>query len=182
MTAPFATWALLLAVVAERLLELAFSSRNARRAFARGGKESGRALYPWMVAFHAAFLGAFAVGALGGDGPRPVAPAPLAVVGFAYALRLWAVLSLGDRWNTRVIVVPGEPPVTRGPYALLRHPNYLAVVLEVGFLPLALGLWRTAVAFSAVNALLLAARVRDEERALGPGWEKAFAGKGRFLP
>jgi len=175
--------ALLAAVAVERGVELAVSTRNARRAIAGGGRESGRALYPAMVAFHAAFLAALAAGAL----LRPSPPGwaafvPVAGVAAAQGLRWWAVASLGDRWNTRVIVVPGEPPVTRGPYRLLRHPNYVAVVVEVACLPLCWGLWTLAVAFSAGNALLLAARIRDEERALGPEWERAFAGKGRFVP
>lgn len=174
--------ALLLAVALERILELLLSARNARRALARGGRESGRALYPWMVALHAALLAALAYQALGRGSSPSLSLPPLALLALAYALRFWAMASLGDRWNTRVIVVPGEPPVTRGPYALLRHPNYLAVAIEVACLPLALGLWKTALAFSAGNALLLAARIRDEERALGPEWQRAFLGKGRFVP
>ncbi len=175
--------ALLAAVAAERAVELVLSSRHARRALARGGRESGRRLYPLMVGFHAAFLVALVVGALLHPSPPPPA-AWIAAAGVAAAqgLRWWSVASLGDRWNTRVIVVPGDPPVTRGPYRVLRHPNYVAVALEVACLPLCWGLWELAAAFSAGNALLLAARIRDEERALGPDWERAFAGKGRFVP
>jgi len=175
--------ALLAAVALERAGELLLSARNLRRALARGGKESGRALYPLMVAFHAVLLPALAVAALLRPEPPPKV-AWLAVLGvvLAQGLRWWAVASLGDRWNTRVVVVHSDPPVTRGPYAFLRHPNYLAVVVEVACLPLAFGLWKLALAFSAGNALLLAARVRDEERALGPEWERAFSGKRRFLP
>jgi methyltransferase len=108
----------------------------------------------------------------------------LAVVGAfaAQALRWWAIRTLGGRWSTRVIVVPGEPPVTGGPYRLLRHPNYLAVVLEMACLPLAWGMWRLALLLSAANAAILLVRIREEEQALGPAWEKAFAGKGRLLP
>ena len=90
--------------------------------------------------------------------------------------------ALDGRWTTRVIVVPGEPPVTGGPYRMLRHPNYVAVILEMACLPLAWGLWRLALLFGAGNAVLLLLRVRAEERALGPAWERAFEGKGRFLP
>jgi len=174
--------ALLGAVALERSAEMVLSARNLRRAKARGGRESGQALYPLMVIFHAALLPALAVAAL----LRPSPPSPLAwlaVAGvfLAQGLRWWAVASLGDRWNTRVVIVP-EPPVTRGPYAVLRHPNYLAVVLEVACLPLAFGLWKLAIAFSLGNALLLWARIRDEERALGPQWERAFSRKRRFVP
>jgi methyltransferase len=175
--------ALLGLVLLERLAELVVSGRNARRALARGGVEAGRGHYLAMVLFHAAFLPALAVAAL--RHPQPPSPAAwLAVAGalVAQALRWWAVATLGDRWSTRVIVVPGEAPVTGGPYRLLRHPNYVAVILEMACLPLAWGLWRLALLFTAGNAVLLLLRIRAEERALGPEWERAFAGKGRFLP
>lgn len=174
--------ALLAAVAAERIAEVSVSVRNARRTLARGGQETGRGLYPFLVAFHAAFLVTLAAAALRDPRPPPLQYAPLIGVLLAQGLRWWAVASLGDRWNTRVIVVPGEPPVTRGPYAFLRHPNYLAVVLEVACLPLVWGLWGFALAFSAGNAILLAVRIREEEKALGPEWRSAFLGKGRFLP
>lgn len=171
-------------VAAERGAELVVSSRNARAMLGRGGRETGQALYRVMVVFHAVLLPLLALAAIGRRGHPPGPWALLAVAGAAAAqgLRWWAIRTLGDRWSTRVIVVPGEPPVTGGPYRFLRHPNYLAVVLEVACLPLAWGLWRLALLVSAVNALILVVRIRDEERALGDGWERAFAGKGRFVP
>ena len=174
---------LLVLVGAERVLELAVSSRNARRLLARGGVETGRGHYRAMVLLHLLFLPSLAAGALLSPAPPPPA-AWLAVSGGAAAqgLRWWAVAALGGRWTTRVIVVPGEAPVTRGPYRWLRHPNYLAVVVEMACLPLAWGLWGLAGAFSAANALVLRARIREEERALGAAWARAFAGKGRLLP
>ncbi len=175
--------ALLGLVAGERGAELAVSSRNARRLLARGGRETGQGLYRVMVVFHALFLPVLGVGALASREP-PSAWALLAVAGAlaAQGLRWWAVSTLGDRWSTRVIVVPGEAPVTGGPYRWLRHPNYLAVVLEMACLPLAWGMWRLAIVFSAGNAAILWARIREEERALGSSWERAFAGKGRFVP
>jgi len=174
----------LLALLAgERLIELSLSRRNARRALSRGAVEHGRGHYPAMVAFHALFLVAAASEALSHPAPPPAA-ALIAVAGIllAQALRWWAVSALGDRWNTRILVVPGEPPVTRGPYRFLRHPNYLAVILEMACVPLAWGSWRTALAFSVGNALLLAVRIPAEERALGPSYEAALAGRPRILP
>jgi methyltransferase len=167
----------------ERGAELLLSLRNARRARARGGVETGRGHYPGMVAFHALFLLACAAEAL----QRPAPPPPLALLGLggallAQALRWWAVAALGDRWNTRILVVPGEPPVTRGPYRRLRHPNYLAVVLEIACVPLAWGSWRTALAFSAGNAILLAIRIPMEERALGPAYAEALGSRPRLVP
>jgi methyltransferase len=170
VTALWAYLALLGLVAGERGAELAVSSRNARRLLARGGVETGRGLYRVMVAFHAVFLPALALGAIA----YPAPPSPWAWLAVAGAL--------GDRWSTRVIVVPRDAPVTGGPYRFLRHPNYLAVVLEMACLPLAWGLWRLALAFTVGNAAILWFRIRDEERALGAAWEKAFAGKGRLVP
>jgi methyltransferase len=102
----------------------------------------------------------------------------------AQALRWWAVTSLGPAWNVRVIVVPGAPLVTRGPYRYLRHPNYLAVALEGIAVPLIHTAWLTALSFSIANAALLAVRIRSEEQALaclGAGAEQ-LAGRPRFLP
>lgn len=174
---------LVAAVALERVAELWLSERNARRALARGGAEHGRGHYPAMVLLHAALLAACAAEALLFPDPPPRA-AWLAVagVGLAQALRWWAVAALGDRWSTRVVVVPDTAPVTRGPYRFLRHPNYLAVAVEVPCLPLAWGSWRTALLFGAANALLLRVRIRAEERALGPRWEEAFHGLPRLLP
>jgi methyltransferase len=166
VTPLWAYLALLGIVAGERGAELSISSRNARRALSRGGVETGKGLYKVMVAFHAIFLPALALGAIAY--PQPPTP--------------WAVRTLGDRWSTRVIVVPGSKPVTGGPYRFLRHPNYLAVVLELACLPLAWGMWRLALIFTLGNAVILAFRIRDEERALGPVWEQAFEGKGRFIP
>ena len=175
--------ALLGLTAAERGAELAVSSRNARRMLGRGGRETGQGLYKVMVAFHALFLPALALGAIAYREP-PSPWAWLAVAGAlaAQGLRWWAVSTLGERWSTRVIVVPGAAPVTGGPYRWLRHPNYLAVVIEMACLPLAWGMWRLALLFTLGNAALLWFRIRDEERALGPAWERAFSAKGRFVP
>ena len=100
----------------------------------------------------------------------------------AQALRYWAIASLGEYWNTRIIVVPGLPPVTRGPYRFLRHPNYVAVVLELAAVPLIHGAWVTALVFSLGNALLLWVRIRAEETALGSAYAQTFADKPRFIP
>ncbi|WP_326734388.1 isoprenylcysteine carboxyl methyltransferase family protein [Streptomyces sp. NBC_01022] len=160
--------ALVLAVAGERLAELAVALRNTRWALARGGTESGRGHYPAMVALHTALL----VGCLAEAGlaDRPFVPllgwTMVAVVVAAQALRWWCIRTLGHRWNTRVIVVPGLPLVTGGPYRLLRHPNYVAVAAEGIALPLVHGAWVTAVLFTALNAALMAVRVRCEEAAL----------------
>ena len=100
----------------------------------------------------------------------------------AQLLRYWAISTLGERWNTRIIFVPGATPVTEGPYRFIRHPNYVAVILEFVFLPLIHGGYLTALVFSLGNAALLYVRIRAEEQALGAEYQQAFAGRPRFLP
>ncbi len=176
--------ALLGAVVAMRGVELAVSARNVRRLRARGAVEHGRGHYPAMVAFHAALLAACALEPWLLRAPWPWAAAlPAAgVVLLAQALRWWVIATLGERWSTRVMILPGAPPVQGGPYRRLRHPNYLAVTAEVLALPLACGAWRTAIVGTVANAVILAVRIRAEERALGSGWREAFAGRPRLVP
>jgi methyltransferase len=169
-------------IAAERLVELALSRRNAARAFARGGHEHGRGHFPVLVSLHTAFLASCAVESAIRPFPGLLGWIALTVAVAAQGLRYWAVASLGDRWNARVIVVPGEPPVERGPYRFVRHPNYLAVVLEMIAVPLVHGCWVTAAVFSLANAAVLRLRIRSEEVALGADWQRAFAGRPRFLP
>lgn len=175
----------LLALVAlERGVELVVSARNARLARARGGVETGQGHYPVMAVFHALFLVACAgeVVLLGRPFPGALGWAALAAVLGAQALRYWAIATLGWRWNTRIVVLPGAAPVTAGPYRWVRHPNYLAVIAEMVALPLVHGAWLTALVFSLGNAWLLRVRVRAEEEALGEPWRHAFAGRPRFVP
>ena len=153
----------------ERLLELVVSKRNARWSFERGGVESGLGHFPAMVALHTALLVACVVEVLVAD--RPFIPwlgwPALALVVASQALRWWCIATLGPRWNTRVIVVPGLSLVDRGPYRWFRHPNYVAVVVEGIALPLVHTAWVTALVFTVLNAvLLLRFRIPAEERAL----------------
>lgn len=171
-------------VVAERLRELRLSDRHARSMLARGGVEVGRRHYRVMVALHAAFLVACEVEVIGLDRPFPGAPGwfALAVAVAAQLLRLWAMRTLGDHWTARIVVIPEAWPITNGPYRYVRHPNYLAVTLEVAAIPLIHGAYLTAILFSLANALLLRVRVRAEEAALGSGYAQAFARTPGFIP
>jgi methyltransferase len=177
--------ALVIAVAVERVIELRLARRNAARMLARGGLEVGHGHYPWMVALHTLFLLACPLEVFLLS--RPFLPAlggpMLALVVMAMVLRYWAVSSLGDRWTTRVVVVPDEPVVRRGPYRWLRHPNYLAVITEIVALPLVHTAWLTALVVSALNAWLLAVRIRAEERALASraDYDQVFAATPRFL-
>ena len=155
-------------VVLERLAEMVLSTRNAAWSKARGGVETGQGHYPVMVLLHTGFLAAMLVEAFW---RRPEVPAALAwsmlaVVVAAQALRWWCIATLGRRWNTRVIVVPGLSLVAAGPYRWFRHPNYVAVVAEGVALPLVHGCWITASVFTVANAFLLRTRIRVEDRAL----------------
>jgi methyltransferase len=159
---------LVLLVAFERLIELNTARRNAEWSFDRGGTEHGSGHYPVMVLLHTGLLaGCLTEVHYAG---RPFVPwfgwsmAVLLVA--AQALRWWCVGTLGKRWNTRVIVVPGMPLVARGPYRLMRHPNYVAVVVEGAALPLVHGAWITALCFTLANAPLLAVRLRCENAAL----------------
>ncbi|HZX93728.1 MAG TPA: isoprenylcysteine carboxylmethyltransferase family protein [Myxococcales bacterium] len=168
----------------ERIAELLLSRRNARIAFSRAGVESGATHFRAMAALHALFLPACAAEVILLRRPFPGTPGLLAaaVAVLAQGLRWWAISALGWRWNVRVIVVPGEAPVRRGPYRFLRHPNYLAVAAEMLCVPLVHGAWICALVFSALNAALLRVRIRAEERALGRPWEQAFENVPRFIP
>jgi methyltransferase len=159
---------LIVLVAAERLAELRTARRNAAWSRRRGATEHGRGHYPVMVLLHTGLLaGCLAEPAWAG---RPFLPAlgwpMLALVLAAQGLRWWCVSTLGPRWNTRVIVVPGLPLVTAGPYRRLAHPNYVAVVAEGVALPLVHTAWVTAAAFTLLNLPLLAVRLRCETTAL----------------
>jgi methyltransferase len=176
---------LLLALLAgERVIELFISRRNARRALLQGGIEVGQGHYRVMVIMHTLFLASCAAESI--FIAHAIAPivSMIALAGafVAQILRYAAVVTLGPRWNTRIIVVPGATPVTRGLYRWIRHPNYIAVVIEIAALPMIRGSWITAVVFTLANALVLAVRIPAEERALGADYSIAFGGVARFFP
>jgi methyltransferase len=159
---------LVLAVGVERVAELIVSEQHARWAFAHGGVEYGRSHYGVIAAVHAAML-ICCVGEVAVT-DRPFLPwlgwPMLTVVLAAQALRWWCIASLGKQWNTRVIIMPGLPLVATGPYRWLRHPNYVAVAVEMFALPMVHTAWVTAVVFSVANLGLMAVRIPIEERAL----------------
>ncbi|QMU77699.1 hypothetical protein GXW83_20400 [Streptacidiphilus sp. PB12-B1b] len=159
---------LVLLVGLERVAELVVARRNAAWSREHGGVEYGSGHYPVMVLLHTGLLaGCLAEGWLA---HRPFLPAlgwPMLVLALAaQALRWWCIGTLGPRWNTRVIIVPGLPLVGGGPYRWLSHPNYLAVVVEGAALPLVHSNWLTATVFTLLNAPLLVTRVRCENAAL----------------
>jgi methyltransferase len=180
-------YALFLALLAlERMVELFLSRRNANWALQQGGIETGQGHFRWMKLLHTVFFVACLVEVyLAGRPFLPWLGYPMfAVALLAQGLRYWAISSLGRYWNVRVIVVPDAPAITRGPYRFLRHPNYLAVVLEGLAVPLIHSAWLTALLFTLLNAWLLAVRIRCEEETLARycSYQDGFQGKRRFLP
>lgn len=149
-------------VTLQRLSELVVARRNTSRLLAAGGHEVGAGHYPVMVALHAAWLAGLWLLAPG----RPVDTIALVAYFLVQPLRLWILMTLGRRWTTRIIVLPGAPLVESGPYRFLSHPNYVVVVAEIALLPLAFHLYWYALAFSLANAALLTVRVRTENAAL----------------
>jgi len=149
-------------VTFQRVGELLLARRNTARLLARGATEAGARHYPVMVALHFAWLSSLWIW----GHSQPVAPVWLCGFIVLQCLRAWIVLSLGTRWTTRIVVLPGAPLVATGPYRFLSHPNYAVVVCEIAVLPLALGLPLIALVFTALNAWILSIRIRAENRAL----------------
>lgn len=175
----------LLALLAvERVSELFRAARNRRWALARGAVESGQGVHRLMVLFHLLFFASCVAEALIFRPPFPGLLGWLALVMalLAQAMRGWVMATLGPRWNTRVLVIPAMAPVRSGPYRWIRHPNYLAVTVEVASVPLIHGCWRTALCFSIAHIPLLGARISAEERALGAGYQALMGRWPRFLP
>lgn len=149
-------------ITLQRLAELWWSKQNTAHMRARGAQEAGRAHYPAIVALHLAWLAA-----LWGFGyDHRLDPFWLAMFALLQVARIWILVSLGRRWTTRIIVIPGETLVTHGPYRFIRHPNYAVVALEIAVAPLAMGLPWVAVIFFALNLAMLAVRIQAEDAAL----------------
>jgi len=157
-------YAVLAVVAAQRSAELILARINTARLLRQGGVEIDRAGYKWFVALHAAWL--FALAATVPAATPPDWPL-LALFFVLQGGRVWVVASLGRRWTTRLIVLPGAPLATGGPYRWLNHPNYLIVAAELAILPLAFAAIAIAGVCSACNAALVWRRIRLEDAALG---------------
>lgn len=153
---------LLVVVTLQRIGELVVARHNMRKLMARGAVEVGSGHYPLIVALHTAWL--LSLWLFGRH--QPVNVVALALYIALQGLRCWVLWTLGSRWTTRIIVLPGEPLVAAGPYRLMSHPNYVVVVGEIAVLPWALSLPWLAIVFTVLNAAVLAIRLRAETRAL----------------
>jgi methyltransferase len=149
------------ALSVQRFLELRLAKRNEAALRRRGAQEFGARHYPAFFVLHGLWLLSWPLEALLRAVPESYIDLPalwlvwLALFAAAQALRYWAIGSLGERWNTRVLVLPGEAPIARGPYRFLAHPNYVAVIVELAAVPLLFGAYATAIVASLVNAVLL---------------------------
>jgi methyltransferase len=165
-------------IAVQRLAELGLAQWNTSRLRAQGGVEFGAAHYHLMVALHAFWL----LGLWMFGHARAVDPFWLAVFVLLQAGRVWVIATLGRRWTTRVIVLPGAAAIVRGPYRWLRHPNYLIVVAEIAVVPLALGLPLLALLFSLANAAFIATRMHVENEALAWAGHAATGQSASVLP
>jgi methyltransferase len=155
-------YVIMLLVTLQRLSELVISARNTKVLMQHGAVEHGAAHYPAMIALHGSWLILLWLFV----GGRPVNLPLLGVFAVLQALRIWVLATLGTRWTTRIIVVPGAERVTGGPFRLISHPNYAVVVAEIAVLPLVFGLIWIAVLYTVLNALMLYVRIGAENRAL----------------
>ncbi|HZC37487.1 MAG TPA: isoprenylcysteine carboxylmethyltransferase family protein [Sphingomicrobium sp.] len=149
-------------VTLQRVGELWLSNRNTRRLLAQNAREVGASHYPLIVAVHVLWLAALWWLAPG----RHIYGFWLALYFLLQLARVWVLATLGPRWTTRIIILPGAPLVTRGPYRFVNHPNYVVVIGEIAVLPLVFGLWQIALIFTVLNAAVLTIRIREENRAL----------------
>jgi len=180
----------LVAIVAtQRLLEVRIAARNTERLLVAGAREFESRHYNIMKALHTTWLFACLAEASWRAVPPNLELSIYAGVLFSIGqiLRIAAIMALGPRWTTRIIVLPEVPPVVGGIYRFIRHPNYLGVILEMAALPLVFGCWLTAAVFSTANlVLLLGARIPAEEAALNSNNPSAdmteWTRRGRFVP
>ena len=172
----FLIYAIVALVALQRLVELHVAERNTAALRARGAVEIGRRHYPLIVLLHATWLAAVLLAVA--QPPRIFWPCLGAFVALQ-AARVWVIASLGPYWTTRIITLESAPLVRRGPYRLVRHPNYLIVALEIAVLPLAFGEYWVALIFSIANAVVLSWRIWQEDRALSSRRTFVADGMGR---
>ncbi len=168
MSAQFAFTLLILLVAVERIVELVISKRNLDWSFRQGGIEFGRGHYKYMVVLHVFLLASSVIEVW------VVRPTIIPILNWialslalaSQALRWWCIATLGKRWNTLVVIIPSFPAIKTGPYKWLKHPNYLAVVIEGFALPMVGSAWITATTFTFLNVFVLRARLKSENAAL----------------
>ncbi|GAF65568.1 hypothetical protein BTS2_2466 [Bacillus sp. TS-2] len=176
---------LLLMVALQRLVELMIAERNKQWIIKNGGYEVGRSHYRYLVLMHSSFLLFLVLEVI--IFQKELAPwwyVPFSLFMIAQAGRVWAIHSLGEFWNTRIMILPGAKVITKGPYQFIRHPNYVVVMLEILALPLIFQAYWTAALFTILNGLILSKRIKMEEMALRnhTNYEEVFSERKRFIP
>ncbi|WP_096186999.1 isoprenylcysteine carboxyl methyltransferase family protein [Evansella halocellulosilytica] len=161
-------WFLLIVILFQRGLELVFAKKNEQWMKQRGGKEFGANHYKWIVLLHLSFFLCLTIEVFYKGGELiPLWPIFLSLFITAQIVRAWVLTSLGKYWNTKIIVLPGEKRVKKGPYQWVSHPNYWVVAIELFTLPLIFQAYVTALLFTIANAgFLLFVRIPKEEEAL----------------
>lgn len=160
-------WILIIILALQRISELLIARRNEQKVLSEGAVEYDRSGYKVIVAMHVAFFLSFiAEYYILRRSLNTLWPLLLTIIVLAEILRYWAISSLGKYWNTKILVTAGAPLVSRGPYKYMRHPNYLAVVIEIAVIPLIFSCYITSVMFTLFNLMVLRRRIRIEESAL----------------
>lgn len=172
-------------IIVQRLVELAIAKRNERWILDKGGIEYGQGHYPAMVLIHAAFFVVYIYEVVTlGKSLSDYWPALLILFLLTQGMRVWALTSLGKYWNTKIIILPGAVVVKKGPYKIIKHPNYLIVALELIIIPLMFNAFITLAVFMVLNVVILSIRIPAEEKALREltKYESVFKNQGRFIP
>lgn len=150
-------------LILQRLSELYISSRNEKWLLSQGAVQYGQSHYPYMVAMHTAFILSNIAEYIWGDHAE-FSTTFLILFIIVLSFKFWALSSLGKYWNTKIYRIPNVYPVKKGPYKLLKHPNYMEVVCEIALIPLVFNLYYTAIVFSLLNAVMLTVRIREENK------------------
>ena len=173
-------------MIIQRVTELFHAKRNELWLLNRGGIEYGREHYPFIVALHVFFLLSLLLEVLILDKElTDIWLLFIPILAISQLIRYWSVVSLGNYWNTKIIIIPDERVVSKGPYQFMRHPNYLVVAVEILFIPLLFHAYFTSFLFTVFNVLIMTIRIPTEERALlanTSNYDQAFSMKTRFIP
>lgn len=172
-------------VILQRLVELRIANKNEKWMKANGGFEVGQQHYKYIVLVHVMFFISLIVEvSVFGKSVSSLWLLFILFFTLAQALRIWSLLSLGQFWNTKIIIVPNVNIISKGPYKYIRHPNYLVVVIELLVIPLIFNAFWTAILFSLLNMLVLSIRIPAEEQALikETNYKAVFQQRSRFAP
>lgn len=147
--------------ILQRLSELIIARRNEKWLLSQGAIQYGQSHYPFMIALHTLFIISIIAEYVFRVAPQ-IDWLVLVLFILVLSFKFWALSSLGKYWNTKIYRIPGVYPVKKGPYKVLKHPNYMEVVCEIAIIPLVFHLYYTAIIFSVLNSIMLVVRIRTE--------------------